>query len=211
VRHRVFLGFALSLGFSNAVMIAYVAASPFVLQDVYGTSPQLFGVLLSINACAMIGGSQINAHLVGRFHPRRLFLVANSVAVGMGLVLVVAAAADLGLWVVCPCLFVLTGAWGFIPANLISMAMADHPEIAGSASAVLGVFQYGIGGVIAPLAGAGGRDSALPMALAIFLLSALATITIRVLAGARDDMTPDRGLPRSPTANAVPVAADSGL
>jgi DHA1 family bicyclomycin/chloramphenicol resistance-like MFS transporter len=205
LRERAFVGFALALGCSNAVMIAYVAASSFVLQDVYGLSAQLFAVLFSINAAAMIGGSQLNAHLVGRVHPRRLFLLANTVAIAMGVGLVLAASTDLGPWAVCPCLFVLTGAWGFIPANLIAMAMADHPEIAGSASAVLGVFQYGIGGLIAPLVGFGGRDSALPMALGVLVLSLGATLALRLLA-AHHGTGPAPALP--PLA---PVAADSGL
>lgn len=177
---RRFLGNALALGLATAAVVGYVSAASFVLQDVFGVSPQIFGLLFGLNAAAMIVGSQINAHLVQRHDPRRLLELAGFALAGVGAVLVVAAALSAPLWIVALCLFAVMGSWGFIPANAISLAMEDHRDVAGAASAVLGVFQYALAGLVAPLVGLAGRDSALPMALVILGagLSSMAAVSL---------------------------------
>ncbi len=162
-----------------------MSTSSFVLQDIYGVSPQLFGVFFGANAAAMIGGSQVNAHLLRRRNSRRLLEVAGFALGGVGALLVVAVEAGLGLWVVAPCLLGLIACWGFIPANAISLAMADHRDIAGSASAVLGIFQFGMAGLVAPIVGAGGRETALPMAITILALGLMSVLAVGLLTDAR--------------------------
>jgi DHA1 family bicyclomycin/chloramphenicol resistance-like MFS transporter len=65
-RDRSFVGYALvgSLGFG--AIFAYIAGSPFVLQDIYGLSPQVFGLAFALNAGGLVLGAQINGHLVHR-------------------------------------------------------------------------------------------------------------------------------------------------
>jgi len=182
-RSREFIGYALALGLATGTVVAYVSASPFVLQDIYGVSPQLYGVFFGVNAGAMIAASQINAHLVGRWDPRRLLEVAGFALAGVGALLLVAVELGLGLWVVALCMLGLMACWGFIPANAISLAMTDHPEIAGSASAVLGIFQFGLAGLAAPLVGVAGATSALPMAIAILALGLTSIAAIGLMTG----------------------------
>jgi DHA1 family bicyclomycin/chloramphenicol resistance-like MFS transporter len=181
LRHRAFVGYAVTLGVGTSVVIAYVAGAPFVIEDVHGASPQLFSVLFGLNAVGMIISSQMNAHLVGRIEPRRLSVAAICVLLFVGLLLVVVTLLRLGLWALMPCLFVLMATWGVIPANLMALALNDHPGAAGSASALLGLFQYGAAGLVAPLVGIGGQTSALPMALVIFGLSVCAVFSITML------------------------------
>jgi DHA1 family bicyclomycin/chloramphenicol resistance-like MFS transporter len=178
LRHRVFLGYALTLGFGSGATIGYVSGSPFLLQDIYGVSPQVFGLFFGANAVAMIGASQLNAHLVTRIPPRRLLVAAVGALIGVGAVLLGAVLADLGLWVVALCLLALMCTWGFIPPNAIALAMRDHPEIAGTASALTGVFQYGMGAISAPIVGAGGMTSALPMAVTMLVSGLLSATAI---------------------------------
>jgi DHA1 family bicyclomycin/chloramphenicol resistance-like MFS transporter len=175
------VGYALALGLGTGCMVAYVSGSPFVLQDIFGVSPQLFGVLFSANAMTLILGSQVNAHLVGRVDPRRLLQWSQGAVVVVGALMLVAALTDAGLWAFAPCFAAICCTFGFIPANAIALGMTEHREIAGSASAVLGIFQYGLAGVAAPLVGAGGRGTAVPMALLLLgsgLLAALAVASL---------------------------------
>lgn len=178
---RAFLGYSITLGISTGVVVAYVAGSPFLIEDVHGGSPQLFSVLFGLNAVGLIVGSQVNAHLVERIEPRKLLLRAIVVVLVAACVLVVATLMHLSLWAIAPCLFVLMAMWGVVPANLIALALNNQPKIAGSASAVLGVFQYGVGGLVAPLVGIGGRTSGLPMALLILGLSVCAVLSVALL------------------------------
>ena len=68
---RAFVGYALAAALTSGAMFAYISASPFVLEDVYGLSPTTFSVVFSTNAAGLIGAAQLSARLVGRFGPRR--------------------------------------------------------------------------------------------------------------------------------------------
>jgi DHA1 family bicyclomycin/chloramphenicol resistance-like MFS transporter len=172
LQHRRFVGYALALGFGTGAVAAYVAGSPFVLQDHFGKSPQVFGLLFALNATAMVAGSQVNALLLGRFEPRRLLAAAVGVMIAAAIALTVVAVEDLGLVPFTASLVLLMATWGFIPSNAIALASADHPDIAGSASALLGLAQYGIAAIAAPIVGVGG-SSPVPMALVILVLACL--------------------------------------
>ncbi len=70
-----FVGYALSCGLAFAAMFAYISGSPFVLQDIYGISPQLFSVMFGMNAFGLVTVGQINGRLVGRVLPIRLLAI----------------------------------------------------------------------------------------------------------------------------------------
>jgi DHA1 family bicyclomycin/chloramphenicol resistance-like MFS transporter len=78
-------------------------------------------------------------------------------------------------------LFVMVCSFGFIVPNATALALAKvDTQVAGSASALLGVLQFSIGAVFAPLVGLGGATTALPMAafIAAFGLATLATFIV---------------------------------
>lgn len=176
VKNRKFLGNAAVLGLGTACVVAYISASSFVLQGHYGVSPQLYGVFFGLNASAMITSSQINAKILERRPPAQILRVAGVCLVVVATLMVAVVLLDLGLWAFSPCLVGMMACWGFIPANAISLAMTDYQENAGSASAFLGVFQHGMGGLIAPAVGLGPVNSALTMSMVIFVSAALLAI-----------------------------------
>ncbi|GDY33733.1 Bcr/CflA family multidrug efflux MFS transporter [Gandjariella thermophila] len=170
---RVFLGYALASGLAFAAMFSYISGSPFVLQQLFGLSPQAFSLVFAVNSVGIMVCGQVNGRLVGRIGPARLLvcgLVASSVG---GLTLLAVTAAGLGLPAILPPLFVVVASIGFVMPNSTALALSDYPRAAGSASALLGVAQFIVGAVAAPLVGLG-EASALPMALVIACLGALA-------------------------------------
>ena len=66
LRDRWFVGHALAGGLGFGALFAYISGSSFVLQGIYGVSPQLYSVLFAMNGLGLIAGSQVNARLVGR-------------------------------------------------------------------------------------------------------------------------------------------------
>jgi MFS transporter, DHA1 family, multidrug resistance protein len=181
VRDRLFLAYATVLGLAFAEMFSYIAGSSFVLQDVYGLSPQLYGGVFGLNALGLVACSQLNRALVGRLSPRRLLaagVAAGSAAGATLLALVLAGGA--GLAGVLPCLFVVVAAIGLVLPNAAALALTDYPHAAGSASAVLGVFQFGFGAAAAPLVGVAGTGTAVPMALSIALFGVAAPAALGV-------------------------------
>jgi DHA1 family bicyclomycin/chloramphenicol resistance-like MFS transporter len=171
LRERVFLGYALVMGFAFGQLFSYIAGSPFVLQDTYGVSPQLYGGIFALNGLGLVVCGQINAALVGRVTPARLltFGVAVSAAAGLCLSTIVLIG-GIGLAGILPCLFAVVASLGFVMPNATALALADHPHVAGSASALIGVLQFLVGAAVAPLAGVAGSESAVPMAVTIAVL-----------------------------------------
>lgn len=181
LRDRFFLAYSFVMGLSFASMFGYIAGSSFVLQDVYGISPQLYGGVFGLNALGLVTCSQLNRALVGRVGSWRLLLagVAAQAAAGAALVGIVLAG-GVGLAGVLPCLFVTVAALGFVMPNATALALTDYPHAAGSASALLGTMQFLFGAAAAPLVGVAGKASAVPMALMIGLFGAGALTTLAV-------------------------------
>jgi MFS transporter, DHA1 family, multidrug resistance protein len=167
---RTFAGYVLCAGLSMGAVFTYVSGAPFVLEDIYGISPQVFGLLFGANALSIMLLGQIGGRLVGRVGSRRLLIAGLGLASAGGLLLLAAVVLDLGLVGVLPGFLLLVASTGLIGPNTTALALADHAHQAGSAAALLGLFYYLVGGIVAPLAGIGGTHTALPMAVLIALL-----------------------------------------
>jgi len=179
---RSFVGYALSCALGTAAMFAYISGSSFVLQDIYGLSPQLFSVIFGTNALGLMLVGQVNGRLVGRVEPIRL-LAAGLTACALGgiVLLLVTVSGSIGLPGVLLSLFVIVSGLGFVMPNAITLALSGKPNTAGSASALVGVLQFSIGSVAAPLVGTLGTKTALPMALTIAVLDIAALVVFIML------------------------------
>lgn len=167
LRDAPFVGQALTVALGFSAMFGYISASPFIVQDLYGQSPQTFSLLFGINALGLAAATQVSGLLVLRLGARRILRIGLvSAAIG-GVVLVLAAASDAGLWPVAAGFFVVVASYGAIVPNATALALADHAHHAGSASAVLGALQFLVASLVAPLVGLGGSGSAVPAALVI--------------------------------------------
>src|SRR4051794_4216470 len=169
---RTFMGYALTAALAFGALFAYISGSSFVLQEVYGLSPQAFSLAFGANGLGLVAGSQINARLVGRFGPgvllRRALLVIVTAAAAL---VAVVSIGDLGVWPVIIATFVVMSSLSFVMPNSTALALADQAKVAGTASALLGVIQFLVGGLAAPLVGIGGTGSALPMAVVMLSLA----------------------------------------
>ena len=84
-----------------------------------------------------------------------------------------------------PSLFVVVASIGVIVPNAAALALAGHPSTAGSASGLLGVAQFALGALAAPLVGLAGEDTAVPMAMTIAVLGVAALGTFVGLVSGR--------------------------
>jgi DHA1 family bicyclomycin/chloramphenicol resistance-like MFS transporter len=156
-----------SFGLAAAVLFAYIAGSSFVLENIYGVSPQVFSLVFAVNSAGLIGMSQLGGRVVGRFGaPTLLRYALGGVGVGSVATLVFTLA-HAGLAPLLVSLFVVLSFNGMVFPNATAVSLAEQEGALGSASALLGVGQFGTGAVIAPLVGLGGTHDALPMALLI--------------------------------------------
>lgn len=173
-RDRAFVLLVVVCGLVRAVLWAYIAGSAFVLQPQFGLSPQLYGFAFAIGAVALIGASQLNVLLLGRWTPDRICLVSLvlSVVTGVGFVIVSATETG-GLVGFAVPLMVLLGATGLTMPNSVSSAMSRHGATAGSAAAVIGFTQFGAAAIAPPAVGLLG-NSARGIAIVMTAAAALA-------------------------------------
>ena len=168
---RSFIPYALSFGLAFGAMFTYIAGSPFVLEKIYGVSPQVFSLVFAINSASLVAATQVVHRLVERVGSPALlrFGLLTTAAAGAALLPVVLANGALAL--VLTCLIVLVTGIGFQVPTSTALALADQGWAAGSASALLGLGQFLIAALVAPLAGIAGQHTAVPMAIVIATLS----------------------------------------
>ena len=191
---RRYVGYLLVTGSSMGALFAYVATSAFVLQSMNRMSPIAYSVDFALNAAGMTVAALIAARLAGRVATRKVILAGLIAALVAGVVMLAGA-----LWFGTPllvavvCFLVLMTAQGLIVPNGGALASAEVPEHPGTGSAVLGFVQWVAAGIIAPIAGLGGDDTAAPMALLMIAGPVLSMIGLLVVA------RPQKRLPQSRT------------
>ncbi len=169
-----FIGYAIPSGLVMSAMFAYISGSPFVLQNIYGVSPQTFSLLFAVNSVGIVAAGQVSGQLIGRVRPERVMVTGLALVTLGGISLLTATIWHLGLGQVLASLFVVVSSLGLIGPNAMALAQANHPYDAGSASGLMGVANFMLGATIAPLVGIAGPQNALPMAILIPLLGASA-------------------------------------
>ncbi|MGV9562960.1 multidrug effflux MFS transporter [Streptomyces sp. NPDC003480] len=177
---RAFTGYTLAGGCAFAALFAYVSASPFVIQEIYGASPQTFSLLFGLNSVGLMVAGQINGKvLVGRVALDKVLatgLTVVTLAAAALLLLTTGALGPVGLAPVATALFVLMSAMGFTLPNTQALALMRTRQHAGSASALLGTTSFLIAAGASPLVGIAGEHTAVPMAV-VQLAAALVAVT----------------------------------
>ncbi|MEV7614541.1 multidrug effflux MFS transporter [Streptomyces sp. NPDC089799] len=205
VADRGFAGYMLTGGFAFAVLFAYISASPFVVQEIYGASPQTFSLLFGLNSVGLIAAGQINGKLlVGRVSLDKVLAVGLAVITAASVALLLMSSGvfgKVGLVPVAAALFAVMSAMGIVLPNTNALALMRTPHAAGSASALLGTSSFLVGAVASPLVGIAGEDTAVPMAvvqltcalLAVACFAALGRPWQRRGTGEKGEVTPAAG------------------
>jgi DHA1 family bicyclomycin/chloramphenicol resistance-like MFS transporter len=174
LKDRQFLGFALAQGIMVGGVFAYVSGTPFIYQNIYGASPQLFALLFASNGISLIIGSQV----VGRYS--KVFSERKFVVLGLLISCVASLAALLVILLHGPLialvipLFFFVASIGMTSTAAFVLAIGSQGQRAGSASALLGLLPFVLGACTSPLVGIAGENSAVPMGVIILTTSLLA-------------------------------------
>ena len=205
VRDRTYVGAVLAGTMVTAAMFGYISASPFLLQDGYGLSAQWFSACFALNAIGIIAATQLGRMLLRRTTSAVLLTVGVVQSVIGAILLAATIFAGGGLALVVISLFVMVSAVGFALPQASAIAMDRHRHIAGSASALLGLTQFALGAIAAPLAGLGNAADGQALAVTAVLATLLAAGSLLLARPARrqdagvhslatgDDRTPSSG------------------
>lgn len=144
--NTTFMRFTLCLTFYYVAAYAFITGSPFVYITYFGVEPQHYGWLFALNIVGLMGMSVINRRLVQHYSLEVLLKFAVVTAAVAALVLAAAAKLEIGgLILIVAAVFVFFSMNGIIAATSTAAALDSVPNVAGSASALMGSLQYGSG------------------------------------------------------------------
>lgn len=176
LKNKQFVCYVLQLAFAQGVLFAYIASSPFIIQQHYGYSPFAFSVCFSVNAIAIGGAAAFSVKF------RR---PANGTLIGcMGMLifsLLECAALALGcsFWIYELLLLAVLFMMGMTFTTSTALAMECERDNAGTASALLGAVCFSFGGIVSPLVGIG---NILVSTGVIFVICSLCSLSCILLA-----------------------------
>jgi len=178
-KDRIFIGIACAQAFISMSMFAYIAASPFVLQNIYGVTPQQFSFIFAMNGLGIIIAAQVPGRLSNRYEEMKLLRAGIVLALTGSVLLLFVVLFSLSLPVMMIALFIVVSCVGIVNTTSFSLAMNRQGKIAGSASALLGILPFAGGALVSPLVGVAGESSSVPMGIVIFLCCFLSWMTYR--------------------------------
>lgn len=163
---RAFVAPTVVGGLAQACMFAFITGSPFVFIGLYGVGEQAYGYLFGAIAAGLIVAAQCNRIALKRWSPSALLGAALVLNVSAGVALLAFAERG-GLAALLVPLWFAIASLGFIGANATTVAMAASGGRLGSASALIGVLQFGCAFIVSSLVAAAQNGTAYPMRLAI--------------------------------------------
>jgi DHA1 family bicyclomycin/chloramphenicol resistance-like MFS transporter len=173
---RVYVGLIAVNGLAMAALIAYVSGSSYVLQDGFGLSKQQFAYVFAAGAIGLIGATQLNVRLLRRWTPQQILAGSLLAGLGFGLILLILAITEAGglAGILIP-LWLVLAAVGLALPNAPALALSRHGDAAGTAAALLGAVQFGVGALAAPLVGLLGVGA---VAMAVVVLGGMLAATL---------------------------------
>lgn len=174
LKNRVFMQYAAVSGVFYGGMFAYIAGTPYAYISYYHVSPQTYGVLFASGILGIMIANQVNFRLVTKFGISSMIFAGALIATIAGVLLVLNTLTGIGgLFGLVLGLFIFVSCTGLIVANSIAGALSASENNAGSASALIGVFQYGTGVLGSGLVGILADETLWPLVLVIAIFALL--------------------------------------
>jgi len=179
---RIFVGMVMVGSLNFGGLFAYLSASTFLFQDVYGFSPQEYGLLFGINSLGIVAGVQISSRLIRRVAPQWIVAGATLFMVLMAVLIIALDLSHAGLWGILIPLWFYICATGFMFPCVQVLSLANHGAQAGTAASLLGASQFMMAGIVPPIVGWLGVGSAVPMGsvMAVCLSGSIAALWLVV-------------------------------
>lgn len=191
---RGYLGYIFAFGFGFAALMSYISASPFVVENVLGMSNRAYTLIFAVNAAGMVIVGTVSSRLLGRFGPEPILRTGQAMTLAGGLMLLALLAAGAPAAAVLPVLFLTVISAPMVMGTASALAIGRARHIAGSASALMGALQFGLGALVSPLVGLGGPGTGIPMAVSIVVAVVLGVLARLVARTAGPVPEPERHL-----------------
>ncbi len=190
VRHRAFMGYAFTSSFMFSALLSFLSGSPFVFIEKYGIPPRSYGLIFGGMVVFMTIGSLFNARFVRVFGADRILQGAVIVPGVCGVAALVlgqieARYGSIGMWPIVACFAPQIAAISLIGPNSMALALQRYPHMAGTASSLMGVMQFGIGALFGAAVGQTYDGTIGPMTVAMGVAGILCFVSNWLLVGRR--------------------------
>ena len=196
--NRVFVGAVLITGFSYAAIFAYLSGATYILQGMYGLSPQGYSLAFGLNSFGFMVFGFAAGRLSERWSERGTLTLGLVMAAAGALGLLATALLHLPLAAIVVSLFTMVSGVAVTSPPATSLALKGYPDIAGTASSLLGLARFAFGGLAAPLVGLGGANDAVPFGVVASVCTAAAVLCLGLARRRRTSRGPavagERGL-----------------
>jgi len=164
IRDRTFIGAVGVVALMQLAFSAYIADSSFVFIKIDHVAPWLYGAIYASNALGFISLAQFTPNLMRRFGAERLILAGSAMQASMAVVILACAlTGHVQVAVLAAPLFFFLASFGLVGGPATVTALRDHGPVAGTASSLLSLMQWGSAAVGSGLVAALANGTALPM------------------------------------------------
>ena len=185
--HPQFYTYALSGAVAFSGLFTYVAGSPLVFMDIFKVSETGYGWIFAFMSISFIGTSQLNSLLLKKYKSEQLVYVGLTLQCVISIAFLVAAINKwLGLYETIGMLFLYLGCLGLTNPNTAGLSLAPFSKNAGSASALLGAMQLGLGAIASMVVGIFVKESMVPM---VVIMASSTVIALLILITGRRNIT----------------------
>ncbi len=150
--NAAYIRYVLIFGMANAVLFGYISSASFILQNDFGLSELMFGILFGINSMAIGCGSMLSL---------KLKQIANASHIGCAGMLACSMLQlcnynlGFGFMGYEILVFLMLFAVGMVFTSSTTLAMTEGKAMIGWASAIVGATGFLFGGIVTPLVGLG--------------------------------------------------------
>lgn len=165
--------------FGFAAVFAYISASPFILQGMLGFSPLQYSLVMAADGLCLLGTSWIAGRLAARMSPVALTSIGLAVLLaGAVLALGAACLSVVSVWTMVASMLLIGMSLGFVFGPVTVLALEGLDAHVGAGLAVMASVQFVFAGVMAPLVGLGGPQTALPFGIAATVAALGAVVSL---------------------------------
>ncbi|MBL8552101.1 MAG: Bcr/CflA family efflux MFS transporter [Hyphomonadaceae bacterium] len=146
LRNPRLAGYFLAGACISGCFFTYVANASLIFVNTYGLSPGVLGLLVTINAVGLVGGSQLNRMVLAKRTPSEVLSACAMIALALAALLALFALTQAGgLAVFMTLIFCVVVLTSVLQANAMAGALSVDPTRAGAAAALFGALAFGAG------------------------------------------------------------------
>jgi len=181
LKNPQFYTYALSGAIAFSGLFTYVAGSPLLFMEIFKVSGEIYGWIFALMSVSFIGTSQLNSVLLKKYKSEQLVFVGLALQSLISIAFLIAAMNNwLNLYGTIVMLFLYLGCLGLTNPNTAGLSLAPFSSNAGSASALLGAMQLGLGALASMAVGILVKDSMVPM-VAIMAAGTLLALLVLII------------------------------